>query len=108
MGTAVGALQGDRPAPSSLPWLYLSKHFYSFSPQYAVTEKQSRNSKIAKKGLGAGGGAHGHTAAQGPLAPSGGVTFPPGQDAGASTMSSLREVKGLPRSFCGSNTELIA
>lgn len=58
MGTAVGArlkegaLQGDRPAPSSLPWLYPSKHFYSFSPQYAVTEKQSRNSKIAKKGLG--------------------------------------------------------
>lgn len=37
-----------------------------------------------------------------------GVTFPSGQEARANTMSSLREVKGLPRSFCGSNTELIA
>lgn len=37
-----------------------------------------------------------------------GVTLPPGQEAKANTMSSLSEVKGLPRSFCGSNTELIA
>lgn len=34
--------------------------------------------------------------------------FPSWAGRRASTMSSLREVKGLPRSFCGSNTELIA
>lgn len=85
------------------------KIFCSFSPQWTVTEKQSRNFKIAKKGLGGlvGGGEDGtYNSPRTP--PCGGVTFPSGQEARANTMSSLREVKGLPRSFCGSNTELIA